>query len=214
MLSAFEDLVKKPDYNMTVLNPYVISLEDNHIGFSHIMNIEYMKTRILLYQGKFDEAFQNAEFMICASQLPKYFTVFSLIHGTSGMDKGIRVWHLAVKQCNDSALLRRSLDRMRQVAPRKDIFDKDMPMSLLSSIGSILDAKRWGLDVGDIQGKTADEITLEQWRIYNEYVKKVLLPDLKEPEGKAKWKRYLKDAKDLHFFQFSSIFFYEVLLYL
>jgi len=205
MFSAFEGLVKKPDYDLTALRAGMEYHGMQTMSVSFINSLEYIKTCVLLYQGKIDEALQNAEITVCASRVPRYSSIISLFEGISSMQRGIKAWYAAVKQCNNAVLLRHSLERMRKVAPRKDLIVKDVPLMLLELIGAIRDAKKGGLAVRDIQGKTANEIALEAMRIYDEYMEKICLPSIREPAEKARREKILKEEID-----FSAVFGYKV----
>lgn len=181
LLAAYEELIKRPDYELSAfrLDENDLSMMGVHgLSGAHVQNsfrFMEMKTRILIRDGMLEDALELAPLLIRASRTRHYDTLISRLIGISFRNLGTIIWHEAMRKCNDAALLRRTLERQKELADWEGAVREGENIMISDYIGLIRDIQKKGF-AADIQGKTGQEIMSESLRVQTEYLEKIVLP--------------------------------------
>jgi|GEM_PF-1393735 len=187
LLSAMEELSQQPDYEIEALAAGQKPEEVKNIPFPNFLSWQVtqklfsLKSYKLLLEEDFSGALEHAEKIIRCSKTHKYSTIIANLIGIAGYSIGAKAWIKAVDDCDDPALLKKTLDQQNMLAPQEPFFDPDLDPSVLDNLGTIKTAHRYGIQ-GDIRGKTGRELWGEAFLVEARFREQLILPHLTDPK--------------------------------
>jgi len=199
-ISAFERLVNQPDYEFDamILAPDDLpGLPTSDIFLKGIVaKMIQIKAFSLAREGRFEEAFKSSESVVKSSIIKRYIPLMGRLWGIVMRNRGVETWREAVRCCNDPDLLRRTLERQRELAYWDGYILEGEMLMVSEDIGQIREFARFGIvtSIGDMTGY---EIREKARRQELEYLEKYFLPTCED--GYRVWTvsqiKYLKDEQ-------------------
>jgi len=201
LITAFEEMVNQPDYEIDVItaegDPWGMAYtgrQDYFLSLQVLSRILEIKTSSLLSEGRTAEAFAAAETIIRASKSHPFSTLLHRLIGITILSNGSRAWHEIVAQCSDAILLRETLKQQLALKPKKDLIPEDGLVQVSDAIGQIRSAKRRGIETS-IQGMTGREILGESMRVEAEFLEKFSLPKITDQKQKENIQEMINNMK-------------------
>ncbi|MCX7001308.1 MAG: hypothetical protein NT106_13600 [Candidatus Sumerlaeota bacterium] len=197
-ISAFERLVNQPDYEFDAIivapgdlpGPYTTDIFLKGI----VAKMIQIKALSLAREGRFKEAFKSAETVVKSSIMQRYIPLMGRLWGIVMRNRGVEIWREAVRSCNDTVLLRRTLERQRELSSWDGYIVEGESLIVSNDIGLIREIARYGV-IANIGDMTGYEIHVEANRLEAEYLEKYVLPTCRN--GSRVWIMsrisYLKD---------------------
>jgi hypothetical protein len=211
LVTAFETLVKRPDYEVDAEIAGVIWKENvpfagYTIGglpqpsFTRVQTstkLLALKAIMLAREGKDLEALDEAEMIFKSAQTSSYAAITTQLIGIAGRSIGTSVWTYAVDQTADPRLLENSLKDMNNFAESQAYFPEKLFLKTLDEISSLRWLKRQGWTIPEYQGCTGPELCWRAYASQRNYIQQVVLPRSKEdPTLKSQTKEII-DGIDL-----------------
>lgn len=202
LVDAFEDLVSRPDYEISALaagkDPTKINgfPFPDFVAFQSLNHLLYLKTLDHIQNEEWNKALDTAESIIKSSKTRRYSTLISRLIGISGLSMGVDACWKAVDACDDTRLLREFLESQKDLFRQIELFIEEGENTMVSDqVGLIREAKRYGL-TRHIEGMTGKEIMGESMRLQTDYLETNVLPFVTEQKRREMIEGQIRSMRD------------------
>lgn len=158
LTAAFTALARRPDYTIAAaINYSTGDFDRSAIYLSVQSGAKVLRLQALAEAraGRLDVALHDAETIVFAARSDGYDPIIPQLIDVAICDIGVKAWNGVLSQCNDPALLRRTLAAQQEVAGQLHFFaDRTQHLPLVDLAGMLREYKRGGIDV-DYQNLTA-----------------------------------------------------------
>lgn len=200
VIKAFKKLIDHPDYEIEALN-CVANLSEvrgipvpNFLSLQNNVKLLALEAEMFCEDGKFDKAFENAQYIIRAAKTDKYSLIISQLIGIAMLNIGSKSWYDSVTKCNDIKLIKETFDKQKQLKPTSGFFSRDINISISDNLGYIKIASRYGIK-SNVDGMTGQEIQAERFRVEAEFLEKLVLPKINDSLRKQEIKQIIENNR-------------------